>query len=129
MDGEAKPEVTAQHVINILTQSERCPVRDFEFVQHCGVLHVSRFAHDKGLNKTFRQRQGDSSLQMTVRDSKNSRLDILRNGQFDTLVFRQDDNDIPLDADDVEVEAMLVGLNAKVSLSDLDASVVCSVIN
>ena len=113
LDGTSCPDMIANHVADIVTQAATGDVQDFEFVERKGVIHISRFVPDEVLNEKFRQRQGMQPVQMSLHEARGSRLFIENVGQFDTISFKQEIEETPLDSDYVEIEVKSVGLNAK----------------
>ncbi|KAI5866016.1 reducing type I polyketide synthase 10 [Durotheca rogersii] len=107
---EENVQVTAERLVQTLSQQSRVP--DREFVQRKGVVHVSRFIPDDGLNTKFRGKQGLEVQTMLLEEAEDVRLDIQRAGQFDTLFFRQTEP-APLNPTEVRLKVASVGLNAK----------------
>lgn len=90
---------------------------DQEFVSKSGLLHVSRFVPDNGLNDRFTQRQNRQPCDMTLQVAAPARLAIKTIGNMDTLYFQQEseiEEKIPEGLVDIDVKA--VSLNAKVRL-------------
>ena len=88
---------------------------DKEFVSQNGLLHVSRFIPDNGLNSRFRQRRSHQPTEMTLEAASPARLAISTVGNLETIHFQQEaevETDIPKGEVDVDVKA--VSLNAKV---------------
>ena len=108
----ASVEKTADNIIAVLRQSNE-GVKDLEFVQNDGVVHVSRFVPDDGLNESFRKKQGDDTVDMPLSEAKPAQLSIGRVGQFDTTYFKQVTSPEVLRAGDVQVGVKSVGMNAK----------------
>ena len=111
---DADTTVTAQHVLGILGQEKSGFLSDYEFIQQRGILYVSRFVADENMNNRLRQIQGKSLVNMALGTSGNCSLDIQKVGQFDTVFFRQNSAEGPLDPYMVEVEVKSVGFNVKV---------------
>lgn len=87
---------------------------DHEFVQHKGIVHVSRFVPDDDSNQTFRQRQGNETRSMSLAEARPSRLNVGRIGHFDTINLKKQSTRRPIvEPGYVEVEVQAVGLNAK----------------
>ncbi|RYP08079.1 hypothetical protein DL764_002119 [Monosporascus ibericus] len=105
-------EHTSRNIINVLWRSN-VSAEDREFVQKDGVVHISRYAPDDGLNELFRQKQGLQTQQMALEEANNVQLAIGVDGQLDSLFFKQIPASQALGPDDVEVEVRAVGLNAK----------------
>lgn len=103
---------------------------DAEFVQKDGLIHVSRYGPDYGVNALFRRRmglQGERTTMQTLGEVGPARLDISRVGVMDTLHFQQlsepalqpsgTDAGLPgistPPAGYVDIKVKAVGLNAK----------------
>lgn len=102
---------TAEHLASTLQQKSNA--LDFEFIQHQGVVHVSRFVPDDTLNESFRQKQGTEIIEMPLHEAKPVKLSIERVGQFDSIFFKQVKLQGPIHATAVQVQVTSVGLNAK----------------
>ncbi|RYO93374.1 hypothetical protein DL762_001073 [Monosporascus cannonballus] len=111
-DIHTKVELTSRNIINTLLRSS-IGGEDREFVQKDGVVHISRYAPDDGLNELFGQKQGLQARRMTLEEANNVQLAIGVDGQLDSLFFKQIPASQALGPDDVEVEVRAVGLNAK----------------
>ena len=103
--------MTAERLVSVLNQQSRNP--DLEFVQHKCVVHVSRFIPDDGINTTFRAKQGLESTEMSLNDAKDVRLSIENAGQFDTLIFKQQEARISILPTSIRIKVAAIGLNAK----------------
>ena len=106
---------TITNVLTVFHQSS-IQVRDCEFLQNDGMVHVSRFIPKAGLNRTLRQKNGSEPALMTLRNGKyNMRLE--KPGHFDTISFEKDEFSSiqapPLERRHVEILVQTVGLNAK----------------
>ena len=80
-----------------------------------GLLHVSRFIPDDGLNSRFRQRRNHQPTDMTLEAASPARLAMRTVSNLETIYFQQEaevETDIPKGEVDVDVKA--VSLNAKV---------------
>ena len=110
-DPEEHLQLTAQRLISVLNQQSRKP--DLEFVQRDGVLHVSRFAADDGINTTFRNKQGLEISNLALKDAQNVRLAVEQAGQFDTIFFKQQEPSQSIAPTDLRIKVASVGLNAK----------------
>ena len=92
---------------------------DAEFIEKDGLLHVSRYGPDFGVNALFRRRlglNGERQTTQTLAEARPARLAIGRVGVMDTLHFQQEagltgTGTPPAGYVDIEVKA--VGLNAK----------------
>ncbi|KAI0470598.1 putative polyketide synthase [Xylariaceae sp. FL0804] len=87
---------------------------DKEFVQSDGLLWVSRFYPDNGLNSLFRNSLGSKTRHDTLDSSISAELTIGKVGVLDTLHFQR----LPEPATElrpgfVEIQTKAVGLNAK----------------
>ncbi|RYP33985.1 hypothetical protein DL767_004506 [Monosporascus sp. MG133] len=111
-DIHSEVEHTSRNIISALLRSS-IGAEDREFVQKDGVVHISRYAPDDGLNELFRQKQGLQTRQMALEEADNVQLAIGVDGQLDSLFFKQIPASQALGPDDVEVEVRAVGLNAK----------------
>ena len=107
-----QPERTASNIMAVLEQP-RDGAKDYEFIQAENVVHVSRFVPDDSLNNSFREKQGDETVEMALSAIKPAQLTLDRVGHFDTIYFKQITNPETLRPDDVQVEVKAVGLNAK----------------
>lgn len=108
----ASVEKTAHNMIAVLRQSQQS-IKDFEFIQCDGVVHVSRFVPDDGLNESFRKKQGEDTVDMPLSNVNTAQLTIGRVGQFDTIFFKQVTLPEVLRAGDIQVGVKAVGINAK----------------
>lgn len=88
---------------------------DKEFTQSKGLLHISRFVPDKGLNDHFSQRRRQKPILMTLQDASPARIAIEDVGLMDSIYFQQEleVNSLPA-AGYVDVDVKAVSLNAKV---------------
>ncbi|KAF7504184.1 hypothetical protein GJ744_002603 [Endocarpon pusillum] len=87
---------------------------DKEFVVRGGLLHISRFVPDDGLNGLFSQRQNQQPREMTLKEASPAKLAIKKVGNMDTIYFQQEsevEGEIPAGLVDIDVKA--VSLNAK----------------
>ena len=88
---------------------------DKEFVQRNGLLHVSRFVPDNGLNSLFSERRHQNPVTITLEEASPARLSIEKVGLMDTIYFQQEleaESNPPPGFVDIDVKA--VSLNAKV---------------
>ena len=108
---DIEPEKTASNIIAVLKQGQD-DFKDYEFVQSRGVIHVSRFVPDDALNESFREKQGDDTVKMSLSEAKPVQLTLDRVGQFDTIHFKQIHSEDPRPGE-VQVEVKAVGMNAK----------------
>ena len=108
---------TAQNLCSILQQPANAP-SDFEFIQHEGLIQVSRFVPDDSNNRVFRQKYGNETVAMSLAEARPSRLTMSSAGQLDTISFKKEANNYAseLQSGFVEVEVEAFGLNAKVTL-------------
>lgn len=96
---------------------------DTEFIDKDGLLHISRYAPDYGVNGQFRRRlrlNGERTVLTKLSDVPPARLAIARPGALDTLHFQQlpaNDTSLPgsaaIPAGFVDIKVKAVGLNAK----------------
>ena len=88
---------------------------DKEFVSRNGILHVSRFVPDDGLNGRFSQRQNLEPSEMTLEDASPAKLAIKTLGNMDTIYFQQEtESRAEIPSGDVDIDVKAVSLNAKV---------------
>ena len=91
---------------------------DCEFISVEGLLHVSRYSPDSGVNSLFRQRVDPQAVKVkkTLAEISPARLAISRPGVTDTMYFQQlrepGGNQAP-PAGYVDIELKAVSLNAK----------------
>ncbi|KAI0449671.1 reducing type I polyketide synthase 10 [Xylaria acuta] len=102
---------TASHLLSLLNQDSIVP--DFEFAQHKGVIHVSRFTPDDGLNTAFRMKQGLEPTSLLLKSAGNVRLAMKSAGQLDTIFFKQQERPKSTPPGHVRIKVMSVGLNSK----------------
>lgn len=109
-------EVTASNIVSVLAQAVEDSDPDFEYVQNSGVLHVSRFTPEEGLNRSFRRKLGSETVPMTLEDASPCQIGIENPGQFDSIYFSKNPiaHDV-LKPNFIRIEVKSVGLNAKVS--------------
>jgi NADPH:quinone reductase-like Zn-dependent oxidoreductase len=92
---------------------------DAEFIDKDGLLHVSRYGPDFGVNALFRRRlglNGERQTTQTLAEARPARLAIGRVGVMDTLHFQQDAGLTGTGAPPagyVDIQVKAVGLNAK----------------
>lgn len=103
---------TAANICAAFTQLFTAEKPDYEFAQHDGLAHVSRFEPDAALNEVFRSKQDAVARAQRVGLARDTQLHIDQPGQFDTIRFVPSTSG-PLAADALEVEVRAVGLNAK----------------
>ncbi|RFU27489.1 hypothetical protein B7463_g8851, partial [Scytalidium lignicola] len=106
-----EPYSTANNILSTLSANQCCT--DYEFIQQEGVVHVSRFVPDDGLNSAFRQKQGDEILNISLEEAKPAQLSISEAGNFDSIHFKQITLPQLLEPNTVQVSVKTVGLNAK----------------
>lgn len=88
---------------------------DKEFVLKSGLLHISRFVPDAGLNTRFSQRRNQQPSEMTLEAASPAKLEIKKVGIMDTIYFQQEsETEIELPDDLVDIDVKAVSLNAKV---------------
>ncbi|KAK5996471.1 Highly reducing polyketide synthase srdA [Cladobotryum mycophilum] len=110
-DSEDNVKATAQNLVSVLNQPKGQP--DLEFAQHKGVVHVSRFAPDTGINATFRSKQGLETTPISLKEADDARLVIGQAGQFDTIFFKQQEPPTSIAPTEVRIKVASVGLNAR----------------
>ncbi|KAI3322742.1 reducing type I polyketide synthase 10 [Xylariaceae sp. AK1471] len=104
-------DVTAQNLISILNQRSMMP--DTEFSQRQGVVHVSRFVPDEGVNDAFRKKQGLEPSMLSLAEVKDVRLTIERPNQFDTIYFKEQEPPSATPPSHIRIKVASVGVNAK----------------
>ncbi|KAL4784750.1 polyketide synthase [Aspergillus varians] len=111
--GKTQSEIrrTAQRLASVPTQQTKAP--DLEFAQTSGVVHVSRFTPDDGINALFRRKQGLTATPSRLGDAQDVRLALKQAGQLDSIYFQQQEAPLVLAPTDVRVKVASVGLNAK----------------
>ena len=95
---------------------------DKEFVSRNGLLHISRFVPDNGLNSRFTQRKNQEPTDMTLQAASPAMLSIKTVGNMDTIYFQQESElktEIPEGQIDVEVKAVSLNAKACPQISDL----------
>ena len=110
-DPEVDMNTTAQNLISVLNQQSLKP--DMEFAQREGIVHVSRFTPDEGLNTAFRNKQGLEPSTLALADANDVRLAIEGPSQFDTVFFRQQEAPSSISPSDIRIKVASVGVNAK----------------
>ena len=106
---------TITNLLTVFHQSS-IPVRDHEFFQHDGMIHVSRFIPKAGLNRMLRQKNGSEPAMMALRNGRYV-MRLEKPGRFDTISFEKDEFSSiqapTLESGHVEVLVQTVGLNAR----------------
>ena len=103
------------NIISLLQQASHDSRMDLEYLQHKGVLYVSRLVPDQDMARQFRRKQNEKVLNLRLGEVEVAQLSIKQVGQMDTIHFlasRKEESD--LESDFVEVQAKAFGLNAKV---------------
>ena len=91
---------------------------DKEFVSQNGLLHVSRFVPDDGLNSRFSQRRIQEPCAMTLEEASPARLSIKKIGNMDSIYFQQESEaETMIPEGEVEVDVKAISLNAKVRIT------------
>ncbi|KAJ5701471.1 Acyl transferase/acyl hydrolase/lysophospholipase [Penicillium malachiteum] len=104
---------TSQNIVNILERLIHEPKPDFEFAQRDGVLHISRWEPDERLNKSFRLKRNEETIELPLENAGRCQLSMKSPGQLDTIHFVQEDYSTTLDPDYVEISVKSIGINAK----------------
>ncbi|KAI9789487.1 MAG: Type I Iterative PKS [Peltula sp. TS41687] len=105
-------ESVCEQVDRVLFKSDEPD--DKEFVQSNGLLHISRFVPDNGLNSHFTQRRQQTPGLMTLEEASPAKLAIKKIGMMDTIYFQQErEITSPIPAGFVEIDVKAVSLNAK----------------
>ncbi|KAJ8127949.1 hypothetical protein O1611_g5687 [Lasiodiplodia mahajangana] len=107
----ADARATAQSLISVLNQ--RSLKLDMEFSQRQGVVHVSRFVPDEGVNDAFRNKQGLEPSMLSLGEVKDVRLTIERPNQFDTIYFKEQELPLSIPPSHIRIKVASVGVNAK----------------
>lgn len=113
--------VSAQkNIATLLQRATRDPGMDLEYLQHQGILHISRFVPDLSLSRRFEEKQNQEAMDVKLRDAGVCQLSIKHVGQMDTIHFASSpEQNSPLKSNFLEIQASVLGLNAKVS-NDVD---------
>ncbi|KAF3904083.1 hypothetical protein ABW20_dc0102273 [Dactylellina cionopaga] len=102
---------TARNIISIIKSQSSTESTDFEYIEKEGLVYISRFIPDKGMNEAFRQSQGEACNPVSLKASKNVQLSIKTPGQFDTIFFKE--IHLPeLSSHEIQVSVKYVSLNA-----------------
>ncbi|OJZ89749.1 hypothetical protein ASPFODRAFT_183092 [Aspergillus luchuensis CBS 106.47] len=112
-DESASSEETLRNIINVFNRLIHEKEPDFEFAQRDGVLHISRWEPDERLNETFRLKQNNGTMDLSLAIAGRCKLNIKDPGHMDTIHFVQEDYSTSLHPDYVEVSVKSVGINAK----------------
>ncbi|KAI1416669.1 putative polyketide synthase [Hypoxylon sp. FL1857] len=113
-DDDSDITLTASHIIDVFQSSFLAGPVDLEYIEHKGIVHVSRWIQDEVLNCTFREKLDMRPSEARFGDCGPVELSIKAPGQLDTLSFdRQLHPFRDLVNDEVEVEAKCYGMNAK----------------
>ncbi|CAJ2507648.1 Uu.00g088340.m01.CDS01 [Anthostomella pinea] len=110
-DPEANVDMTAQRLISVLNQQGSKP--DMEFVQRDGLVHVSRFVPDDGVNKVFRNKQGLEHVSLAAAAVGAAQLFIEQPSQFDSIFFHQQETPSNIGPRDICIKVASVEVNAK----------------
>ena len=111
-DTSTNCERTVANVLSVLVQGLDDSTPDFEFAQRKGVLHVSRFEPDMGLNTTFRRKQGLEMMTTSLEDAKPCELLPNITKESISAVFQRlewNSGDLPYDH--VQVDIRSIGLD------------------
>lgn len=108
-------DLTCENIERLLTAPR--DVDDKEYIQHNGLLHVSRLSPDFAVNSMFRKRlRMENTLQtLSLEEASPVRVDIGRPGSADTISFQQihEPSEELLPPGFIDVEVKAVSLNAK----------------
>lgn len=108
-----------RNILLLLQQAMYSSKMDLEYLQYNGILHVSRIIPDLCMNRRFRNKQHEEAVNLPLQDVGNCQLSIKHVGQMDTIHFVTKANqDSLLESDFVEVQAKVLGLNAKVCINE-----------
>ncbi|KAI8957749.1 putative polyketide synthase [Daldinia sp. FL1419] len=105
---------TASHIFAAFQNTFSSDPQDLEYIEHKGVVHVSRWVPDENLNVIFREKLDLKPSEKCFDGCGPVELSIKVPGQLDTLSFGRQQNPFrdPV-GDEVEVEAKCYGMNAK----------------
>ncbi|GFN14344.1 polyketide synthase [Aspergillus tubingensis] len=112
-DESASSGESLHNIVKVLDRLIYEKEPDFEFAQRDGVLHISRWEPDERLNETFRLKQNNETMNLSLAMAGRCKLDIKDPGHMDTIQFVQEDYSTSLHPDYVEVSVKSVGINAK----------------
>lgn len=107
---------TASNIFIAFHQAFSSNIVDLEYIEHEGIVHVSRWIPDDPLNIIFQEKQDMHPSEAQFGHCGHIELSIETPGQLDTIRFdSQDHPRTALIGDEIEVEAKCYGMNAKVS--------------
>ena len=110
-------EAAERNILTLLQRAIHDPTMDLEYLQHRGILNISRFVPDQRMVRQFQEKQDEVAIGIPLKDAGTFQLSIKQVGQMDTMNFVTNRiHDGPLYPGFVEVEAKILGLNAKVGL-------------
>ncbi|KAM0804375.1 reducing type I polyketide synthase 10 [Usnea florida] len=102
------------NVLTLLQRAKHDFTMDLEYLQHEGILHISRFVPDQRMARRFHETQDKAVFGIPLKDAGTFQLSIKQVGQMDSVHFVTNRiHDSPLDPDFIEVEARVRSLNAK----------------
>ncbi|VUC30962.1 unnamed protein product [Clonostachys rosea] len=103
----------AGDIKTILSQSQNSNP-DYEYMKNeKGGLMVSRTVPDEPMNQAFRERQNRLSQSIPLKDAGSATLTLEKAGQLSTAHFVKAPLNTQLNADDVVIRILCLGLNAK----------------
>lgn len=105
---------TLDNALYVLLQGLNSITPDYEYIQHQGILHVSRFVPDIILNANFRQKQGFEMLSSSLQAVKPCQLLFETPRQVESAFYKQLDADTQdLGFDDVEIDVEFADLDSR----------------
>lgn len=107
-------EATAKNVASAMRQLIEDSDPEFEIAEKGGVVHVLRWEPEEALNRKFRLKQNEETVNVSLEIAGRCELSIKQPGQMDTIHFVQKDHEDALQVDYVEIQVKSVGMNAKV---------------
>ncbi|KAM0799448.1 hypothetical protein BDR22DRAFT_933683 [Usnea florida] len=107
-------DLIVSSVVNVLSALETQLRGDDEFILHNGLLHISRSKQLPSLNSLLTSKQDKKTSEVPRGDLDTARLAIRQPGNISTTYLQQYQGDrSPVRDDEVEIDVLAVGLNAK----------------
>ena len=108
-----KPTETVDDILYVLAQGLKENRPDFEFIEHQGTLHVSRFVPESKLNQRFRRKQELQIDRTSIEEVKPYHVTVEKPGHADPFVYRKiEDLDDDLRSDHIEIDVKLLDLDS-----------------
>ena len=109
-----RAKLIGQSIVNVLMALENQPKGDDEFILCNGLLHISRMHPHTSLNSSLAEKRDQKAIEIPRSELCAAQLTILRPGSLSTIKLQQHQQ-APnrLQDDEVELEVLAVGLNAK----------------